>query len=64
MAEGQGNDIMTLREVAEYLRVHRSTLYRMMRRRQLPAFRVNSYWRFSRREINRWVAEHSHEPER
>jgi excisionase family DNA binding protein len=46
--------IMTGRELAEYLRVHRSTIYRLLRHGTLPAFRVASDWRFSREAVDRW----------
>ncbi len=49
--------VLTVREVATYLRVHSSTIYRMLRKRQLPAFRVGSDWRFTVDEIDRWLAE-------
>jgi len=48
--------VLTVREVSEYLRVHPSTIYRMLRRRRLPAFRVGCYWRFNIEEIERWCA--------
>src|SRR5712671_6606065 len=40
--------------VAEYLRVHPSTIYRLLRQRKLPAFKVGSDWRFSREAIDHW----------
>ena len=41
-------------ELAEYLRVHPSTIYRLLRHGTLPALRVGSDWRFSREAIDRW----------
>ncbi|MBF6568172.1 MAG: helix-turn-helix domain-containing protein [Candidatus Binataceae bacterium] len=49
--------VLTVREVSEYLRVHPSTIYRLLRQRQLPAFRVGSDWRFNVEAIDRWRAE-------
>lgn len=46
--------VMTLREVAKYLRVHPNTVYRLASRRKLPAFKVGSDWRFNRESIDRW----------
>jgi excisionase family DNA binding protein len=46
--------IMTVKEVSEYLRVHPSTVYRMLRTGGLPAFRIGSDWRFNAEEIDRW----------
>ena len=58
--------MMTLDEVAEYLRIHKSTLYRMVRSGQIPASKVANQWRFRKDVIDRWLAEkeaavgHSH----
>ena len=49
--------ILTVGNVAEYLRVHPSTIYRMVKKRQLPAFKVGSDWRFNRESIDRWRAD-------
>ena len=47
-------EVMTLREVAAYLRVHKSTLYQMIKRGELPAFKIGSDWRCNRRDLERW----------
>ena len=44
-----------MRELAGYLRVHQTTVYRLIREQKLPAFRVSSNWRFNREEIERWM---------
>lgn len=46
--------VMTVREVSTYLHVHRSTIYRLLKHRQIPAFHVGSDWRFNIDEIDRW----------
>jgi excisionase family DNA binding protein len=46
--------VLTLEEVANYLRVHPSTIYRLLKKRQLPAFKVGSDWRFNLDSIDRW----------
>jgi excisionase family DNA binding protein len=46
--------VLTVKEVADYLHVHPSTIYRMLKRSQLPAFRVGSDWRFNVETIDRW----------
>jgi excisionase family DNA binding protein len=45
---------MTLLEVADYLRVHPTTIYRLVKTRRLPAFRVGGDWRFNREDIEHW----------
>ena len=46
--------VMTVREVSAYLRVHPSTIYRLLRNNQIPAFHVASDWRFNIEAIDRW----------
>jgi excisionase family DNA binding protein len=49
--------VLTVRELSEYLRVHPTTVYRLLRAKQLPGFRVGSEWRFSIDVIDRWRSE-------
>ncbi len=53
-AANSNADIVTVKEVSEYFRVHTSTVYRLLSKKQLPAFRVGSDWRFSLKAINQW----------
>ena len=48
------NRVMTVAELADYLRVHPSTIYRLLKREELPAFRVGSDWRFNVEHIEEW----------
>jgi excisionase family DNA binding protein len=50
----QPSKVMTVREVSGYLRVHRTTIYRLLKRNRIPAFRMGSDWRFSIEAIDRW----------
>jgi excisionase family DNA binding protein len=49
-------DVMTVK-LCDYLRVHKSTIYRLLRTDGIPAFRVGSDWRFTRSRIDKWCAE-------
>ena len=49
------HDIMTVEEVAEYLRVSERTVYEWAQRGEIPAGKLGTTWRFKRREIERWV---------
>jgi excisionase family DNA binding protein len=49
--------ILTVKELAKYLRVHTTTVYRLMSTRQIPGFRVGSDWRFDLDAIDRWCSE-------
>jgi len=46
--------VLTVNELAEYLRVHRSTLYRLLKKGQLPGFKIGSDWRFNVEVIDAW----------
>ena len=46
---------MTPEEVAALLQIDRETVYRMARRRELPAFKISSRWRFLPSQLQRWM---------
>jgi excisionase family DNA binding protein len=47
-AESEDEIIMTLMAAAAFLHVHPSTVYRLLRCQQIPAFKVASDWRFTK----------------
>jgi excisionase family DNA binding protein len=49
--------VLTLEDVAQYLHVHSSTVYRLLKNRSIPAFKVGSDWRFNEESIERWIKE-------
>lgn len=49
------DSVMTVREVADYLRVNQRTVYRLAVDRKLPGFKVGATWRFKRADIDRWI---------
>ena len=53
------NAIMTIGEVADYLKVTERTIYRLAGAKQIPAFKVGGSWRFSKKDIDRWIREQS-----
>ena len=48
-------EILTLRQVADFLKVTERTIYRLAAAKQIPAFKVGGTWRFSRADINQWI---------
>src|SRR6266545_3328197 len=50
-------DILTIRQLAEYLMVSEKTVYRMLDRHQLPGMRIGAQWRFRRQDIDAWLTE-------
>jgi len=50
------NEILTIKQVALYLRVTDRTIYRLAAAKKIPAFKVGGMWRFSRGDIDGWIA--------
>lgn len=53
------SDILTIIEVAAYLKVAERTLYRLAAAKKVPAFKVGGTWRFSRADIDSWIKQQS-----
>lgn len=49
------NAIMTIGEVANYLKVTGRTIYRLAGGKKIPAFKVGGSWRFSKSDIDEWI---------
>ena len=50
------NDILSLNELAEYLRVSKSTLYQLSEAGKIPSFKVGKQLRFRKNAIDKWIA--------
>ena len=46
---------LTLDELAEYLKLSRTKLYRMAQEGEIPASKIGAQWRFNLKEIDDWV---------
>ncbi|HZD41510.1 MAG TPA: helix-turn-helix domain-containing protein, partial [Terriglobales bacterium] len=46
---------LTVKELAQYLRVNQYTVYRLVSQKKLPAYKVGSQWRFKRTAIDEWL---------
>lgn len=55
--------VLTVKDLSNYLKVHPSTIYRLIKAGQLPAFKVGSDWRFNVEQIERWWLQHSTNPD-
>jgi excisionase family DNA binding protein len=51
------SEILTIRQLAEYLMVSEKTVYRMLDRNQLPAVRVGAQRRFRKADIDGWLTD-------
>jgi len=54
-ANATDGEIMTVTEVANFLRVPKSTVYKLARVGELPASKIGKHWRFLRRDIHEWM---------
>jgi len=46
---------MTVKEVSEYLRVSRASIYRLVKERKIPVNRIGKHFRFRKRIIDEWL---------
>ena len=52
------DDIMTLEEVAKYLKVKRQTIYNWAQAGKIPAAKIGKEWRFRKSVIDKWFNQH------
>ncbi|MDD6653809.1 MAG: helix-turn-helix domain-containing protein, partial [Treponema sp.] len=52
-----GDEILTIEEVAKYLRVSDRTVYDWAQKGEIPAGKIGTVWRFKKSEVERWVNE-------
>lgn len=55
------DQILTLKEVAAYLKLAEKTAYKLAAAGKLPGFKVGGSWRFKREDIDRWIEEQKSE---
>jgi len=46
---------LTLEQIAEYLQMSTSSIYKMAQKGKIPAYKVGRQWRFKKEEIDRWI---------
>ena len=58
-------EILTLKQVAQYLKVDEKTIYRLLEKGEIPAFKVGNQWRFRLHVIREWtISKHSSLPDK
>ena len=50
-------EIMTIKEVAKYLKMNEKTIYNLIKKKELPAFKLGGNWRFKKSIIDKWIEE-------
>ncbi len=56
-----GKVVLTLKEAADYLNVHKDTLRRRAKNGTIPAFKIGTGWRFYKSSIDGWIKEMEHQ---
>lgn len=56
MNESPG-DVLTIEELATYLKISKSSLYKIVREGNIPAQKVGRHWRFRKGAIDLWLEE-------
>ncbi len=60
MADPEG-EVLTLGEVAAYLKAGKRTVYRLAAEGRLPAFKLGGTWRFLRADIDNWIRQQANQ---
>ena|ERR1700684_4144105 len=55
MRQSETKNVLTVAEVAEILRVHSTTIYRLVKRGELPGFKLGGNWRINRASLDLWL---------
>ena len=50
-------DVLTIKELSAYLKIPKSTLYKLVREGKIPSQKIGRHWRFRKRAIDRWLEE-------
>ncbi len=50
-------DVLTIEELSFYLKISKSTLYKLVREGKVPSQKVGRHWRFRKEAIDRWLDE-------
>ena len=51
------SEILTVEQVAEFLRLHVMTVYRLAKEGKIPGFKVGNRWRFHKNALENWITD-------
>ena len=54
------NELLTIDDLAAYLKVSRRTIYEWLKLNKIPALKIVGQWRFKKEKIDAWMDQHSH----
>jgi excisionase family DNA binding protein len=53
--DNEPSDVLTIEELSSYLKISKSTLYKLVREGKIPCQKVGRHWRFRKKAIDRWL---------
>ena len=56
MGQNELDKVLTINEVAEILRMHSTTVYRLVKRGELPGFKIGGNWRINRASLDLFLS--------
>jgi excisionase family DNA binding protein len=56
----KAKQVMTVKEIAEYMGVHPMTIYKYVQGGKIPAFKIGASWRILRDSIKKWIEENEY----
>lgn len=59
MMTGESTSVFTVEELAIYLKIPKSTIYKLAQEGKLPGQKVGKHWRFRKEAIDRWLEENN-----
>lgn len=62
MAKSPPDTVMTIAELSKYLKISRSTLYKLAQEGKLPGQKVGRHWRFHREAVDEWLGKSRRPP--
>lgn len=51
----ENNEVLGIEQLSQYLKVPKSTLYRLVRDNGIPSHKVGKHWRFRKEAVDRWL---------
>ncbi len=49
------SDVLTIEELSKYLKIPKSTLYKLVREGKMPSQKIGRHWRFYKESIDQWL---------
>ena len=56
MFTSSSDDVMTIEDLSDYLRIQKVTIYKHVQEGNIPGFKVGNSWRFKKSSIDQWIS--------